>query len=157
MATATMKAKDSVSGSLARCFVTIDGNRYNFMQMIDFEAKLDKTKVEVPILGRMAKGNKAVGVKITWTGTAHYNQSVMRKLLKKFAETGEDTYFDIQVENEDPTSAVGVQIVTLTDCNIDGGVLAKFDANSDTLTEEISGTAEGWDMPEEFELLDGME
>ena len=28
----SMNAKDAVSASLAECFVTIEGNRYNFMQ-----------------------------------------------------------------------------------------------------------------------------
>ena len=41
-----MHAKDAISGSLAECFVTIGDNRYNFMQAIDLEAKLEKTKVE---------------------------------------------------------------------------------------------------------------
>ena len=29
-----LKAKDTISASLAECFITIDGNRYNFMQAI---------------------------------------------------------------------------------------------------------------------------
>ena len=29
-----MNAKDSVSAKLAECYVTINGNRYNFMQAI---------------------------------------------------------------------------------------------------------------------------
>ena len=123
-----MNAKDSVSASLAECFVTIDGNRYNFMQAINLEAKIEKTKTEVPILGKTGKGNKSTG----WTGsgsaTFHYNTSIFRELLFKFKETGEDIYFDIQITNEDPTSAVGRQTVILKDCNMDGGILAKFDA-----------------------------
>lgn len=47
----TMHGKDAVSAKLAECFVTINGNRYNFMQAIDLEAKFEKTKTEVPILG----------------------------------------------------------------------------------------------------------
>ncbi len=35
----TMNAQDAVSAKEASCYVTINGNRYNFMQMIDFEAK----------------------------------------------------------------------------------------------------------------------
>ena len=36
-----MNAKDAVSASLAECFVTIQGNRYNFMQAINLEASIE--------------------------------------------------------------------------------------------------------------------
>ena len=78
MSNVTMRAKDTVSAKLAECFITIGNNRYNFMQMINFEAKLEKTKAEVPILGRTGTGNKSVGWKGTGSATMHYNQSVIR-------------------------------------------------------------------------------
>ena len=57
-----MKAKDSISGSMAELYVTIEGNRYNFAQAITFEANFEKSKTEVPVLGRTGKGNKSNGV-----------------------------------------------------------------------------------------------
>ena len=42
-----MNARDAVSASLAECFVTIEGNRYNFMQAINLEANFEKNKSEV--------------------------------------------------------------------------------------------------------------
>ena len=125
----TMNGKDAISGSKAECFVTIENRRYNFMQIINFESSMEKTKTEVPILGKVSKGNKATGCKYTFKGTAHYN----------------------------PTSSVGRQTIIHKDCNLDSGILAKFDADAEYLDEEISGTFEDWEMPEEFSLLDGME
>lgn len=156
MSKVTMNARDAVSAPLAECYVTIEGNRYNFMQAIDLEASIEKTKTEVPILGRTSKGNKASG----WTGsgsaTFHYNTSIFRKLLLRYKETGEDIYFDIQVTNEDPTSTIGRQTVILKDCNLDGGILAKFDADGEYLDESVDFTFEDFEMPEEFTLLNGM-
>jgi hypothetical protein len=153
----TMKAKDAVSAKLAECFVTIGTNRYNFMQMRNFEAKFEKQKQEVPVLGKAGRGNKSTGWKGTFSGNAYYNQSVMREMMLKFKDTGEDVYFDIQITNEDPTSAAGRQTMTFIDCNIDGGTLAKFDITSDDpLNEDINGTFEDFKMPEKFNLLDGM-
>lgn len=151
-----MNAKDSVSASLAECFATIEGNRYNLMQALNLEAKLEKTKTEVPILGKTGKGNKATGWKGTGSATFHYNTSIFRELLEKFKNTGEDIYFDIQVTNEDPTSAVGRQTVILKDCNIDGGILAKFDADGEYLDEDMDFTFEDFEIPEKFKLLNGM-
>lgn len=156
MARATMNARDAISAPLAECYVTIEGNRYNFMQAINLEATFEKNKTEVPILGKTAKGNKASGWSGTGSATFHYNTSIFRKLLLRYKETGEDIYFDIQVTNEDPTSTIGRQTVILKDCNLDGGTLAKFDADGEYLDESIDFTFEDFEMPEEFSMLDGM-
>ena len=152
----TMNARDAVSASLAECFVTIEGNRYNFMQAINLEAKFEKNKTEVPILGKTGKGNKSTGWKGTGSATFHYNTSIFREMMQRFKDTGEDVYFEIQVTNEDPTSAAGRQSVVFLDCNIDGGILAKFDADGEYLDEDMDFTFEDFKMPETFKLLDGM-
>ncbi len=152
-----MNAGDAVSASLAECYVTIEGNRYNFMQAINLEASIEKIKTEVPILGKTGKGNKAAGWKGTGSATFHYNTSIFRELLKRYKDTGEDIYFDIQVTNEDPTSKVGRQTVILKDCNIDGGVLTKFDADAEYLEESLDFTFEDFEMPETFTPLAGMQ
>lgn len=152
-----MNAKDAISASLAECYVTLDGNRYHFMQAINLEAKIEKTKSEVPVLGRTGKGNKTTGWKGTGSATFHYNTSIFRQLLYKYKETGEDIYFDIQVTNEDPTSGAGRQTVILKDCNVDGGILTKFDADAEYLDEEMDFTFEDWEMPETFKMLAGMQ
>ena len=156
MSNITMKAKDAISAKLAECFVTVKGNRYNFMQMINFEAKFEKTKTEVPILGKTGSGNKSTGWKGTGSATCHYNTSIFRELMLNFKDTGEDVYFEIQITNEDPTSSAGRQTVVFLDCNIDGGILAKFDADGEYLDEDMDFTFEDFKMPETFKLLDGM-
>lgn len=156
MANQIMHAKDSVSAALAECFVTIEGNRYNFMQAINLEAEVEKNKTEVPILGKTGKGNKATGWSGSGSATFHYNTSIFRELLTRFKNTGEDIYFDIQVTNEDPTSSVGRQTIILKDCNIDGGILTKFDADEEYLDEDMDFTFEDWEMPEKFKHLEGM-
>ena len=156
MSNVTMKGKDALSAKLAECFVTIGTNRYNFMQAINFEAKFEKTKTEVPILGKTGSGNKSTGWKGTGSATFHYNTSIFRQMMLDFKNTGEDVYFEIQVTNEDPTSAAGRQTMVFVDCNIDGGILAKFDADGEYLDEDMDFTFEDFKMPESFKILDGM-
>ncbi|RHU07184.1 MULTISPECIES: phage tail tube protein [Erysipelotrichaceae] len=151
-----MKSKDALAASLAECFLTIDGNRYNFMQAINLEAKFNKTKTKLPILGKTGKGNRSTGWDGTGNCTFHYNTSIIREMLLKYKETGEDTYFEMQITNDDPTSSAGRQTVTLMECNLDGGVLAKFDADGEYLDEELDFTFEDFQIPEKFKLLDGM-
>lgn len=151
-----MHAREAVSAALAECFVTIEGTRYNFMQAIDLEATMEKNKTEVPILGKPGKGNKATGWAGSGSATFHYNTSIFRKVMKKYKETGEDIYFDIQITNEDKTSTVGRQTIILKDCNIDSLPIAKFDADGEYLEDEFDFTFEDWEMPEEFTVLEGM-
>ena len=77
-----MLAKDTISAALAECYVIINDDRYNFMQAINLEAKVEKTKTEVPILGQTGKGHKAVGWKGTGSATFHFNTSIFAKLLE---------------------------------------------------------------------------
>lgn len=115
---ATMIASDTISAALAECYATIEGRRYNLMQAINLEAKFDKTKVKVPILGKTGKGNKATG----WSGTGsakfHFNTSIFRQMMLLYKNTGRDIYFEMQISNEDDTSSVGRQTIILTGCNI---------------------------------------
>ena len=77
--------------------------------------------------------------------------------MKKFVDTGEDLYFDMIVTNDDPTSAAGRQTTILKGCNLNKTIVAKVDANNNNyLDEEIDFTFESWDLPEEFEELEGM-
>ena len=156
MANITMNAKDTVSAKLAECFITVGGNRYNFMQAINFEANFERTKTEVPILGKTGTGNKSTGWKGTGSATFHYNSSIFREMMLHYKDTGEDVYFEIQVTNDDPTSAAGRQTVVFIGCNIDGGVLAKFDADGEYLDEDMDFTFEDFKMPETFNQLAGM-
>lgn len=157
MANITMKAKDAISAKMAECFITIGTNRYNFMQAINLEASFEKTKTEVPILGKTGTGNKSTGWKGSGSATFHYNTSIFREMMLQYKDSGEDVYFEIQVSNEDPTSAAGKQTVVFIDCNIDGGILAKFDADGEYLDEDIDFTFEDFKMPDTFNLLDGMQ
>jgi hypothetical protein len=151
-----MSAKDAVFGSAASCYVTIDGTRYNFANCISLEAKAEKSKVEVPILGSMSKGNKAAGIQYSGSMTMHYNTSIMRELMEKYALQGIDTYFDIQVTVEDKTTSIGRQTTTLKDCNFDSLVIAKFDADGEYLDEDVDFTFESWSLDESFNTLSVM-
>ena len=152
----TMHAKDVVTAKLASAFVTIRGERFLLFQAKKLEAKFKKDKKEVAILGRIAKGHKASSGDGTGTMTIYYNTAMFTKLMKSYKDTGEDVYFDIQVTNDDPTSAAGRNTIILKDCNIDETVIASFDADEGFLEQEVSFTFEDWEMPEQFKVLDGM-
>ena len=153
----TMFAGDVISAKLASAYVTISGNRYLLFQAKSLNATIEKDKKEVPILGRLLKGNKAVGAKGSGTLRIYKNTSVFDDMIMDFVNNGVDTYFDMQISNEDPTAKAGRRTVILTNCNIDKTIVAAFDADGDWLEDEISFTFEGIQIPEKFTLLDGMQ
>jgi hypothetical protein len=155
----TMHARNAVSAKMAECYVTIDGNRYNFMSAINVEVTFEKNKTEVAILGRMNKGHKSTGSTISGSAEFHLNTSIWRELAERFQNYGEDVYFDMQITNDDPTTEIGRQTIVLYDCNFDSVTLAAFDADSDdSLTESIDFTAESFSFGnnEKFKMMDGM-
>ena len=154
METAIMNAMDAMAGSQASAYLTIEGTRYCFMQMYAFESSMEINIQEVPILGKTGKGNKPSGWTGTWKGTAHYNQSVLRKYFLEYKKTGRLPSFDIQVTNEDQSTSLGRQTIILKNCLAKGGILAKYDAGAEILDEEIEGTFDDWEMPETFSLLE---
>lgn len=154
----TMNAKDSICAKLAECYVTIGDNRYNAFNFIKFEGKIKKKKQTVAILGKTGSGNKSTGWDGTFTADMHYNVSIYRQMLQEFKNTGNDVYFEILVTNDDPTSEAGKQTVVFKNCNLDEGVLAMFDASSDSpLSESVSGTFDDFEIKDTFNILTGME
>lgn len=151
-----MLSRDTISAALAECFITMDSRRYNFMQAISLTAKFETSKAEVPILGKPGKGNRKTGWKGIGSATFHYNTSIFRKLMERYKDTGEDIYFDIQMSNYDPSNRLGRQTVILYDCNLDNGILGKFDASGEYLDEDMDFTFEDFKIPEEFKMLEGM-
>ena len=157
MSNITMNAKDAISAKLAECFVTIENRRFLLMQGKDFEAKFEKTKKEINILGKTGSGNKSTGWKGTGKVTIYKNTSIFDELMERYKNTGEDVYFDIQVSNNDPTSAAGICTMIFKDCNVDAGVLASFDVDVDFLEQEINFTFEDFANPTKFTPLAGMQ
>lgn len=151
MAASTMTAQDVIKGSLAECWIDLkDGRRYNFASAINLEASMEKNKTTAPVLGKTGKVNISSSWEGTGSMTMHYNTSIMRELLYEFKENGVETYFTIEVYNLGNGSTVGSQTVYLNNCTIDGGIIAKFDADADYLDEDVDFTFDDWEIPTKF-------
>lgn len=148
-----MKAKDAISGKEGALYATIDGNVTQVAECKNITAKITKNKTEFKALGYRGTQQKAVG----WTGTGtlviHYASSRWAKMMIDYAKKGVDTYFKLQVVNEDPTSGIGKQTVTLIDVNLDEAEIAKLDTDADFLDQTMNFTFSDVEMPDEFSTL----
>lgn len=152
----TMQARDVISARLASCYVTIDGERVLLLQAKNLTAKVEKNKVDVPILGRTGVGHKTTSWNGTGSITIYSNTSRFTKLVKNYKDQGSDIYFDMQIRSEDPTSNAGVQTIILKDVNLDSVTIAAFDADGDWAEQDIDFTFEDFEIPESYADLDGM-
>ena len=151
----TIKAWDVISGSLGKCYATINGNREDMIYVKNVEAKVRKEKTEIPVLGQTGKKHKARG----WVGTGsisiYYTTTLFRNLMMDYMRTGKDVYFDMVVENNDPSSNIGRQTILLKGVNIDNVVMAKLDINNETLEERLDFTFNDVEIFRRFDRLIG--
>ena len=143
-----LKAGDIISGQEGKVTATIDGVVEVMAYVKNLEATFEKQKSEIKTLGHRGTQHKTTG----WTGTGsmsmYYITSKFRELARKYAKEGIDTYLDVTVVNDDPTSTVGNQTVTLYGVNLDNTILAKLDVDNTELDEDIDFTFD------DFEILD---
>ena len=148
-----MKAGDAISGQEGRAYATIGGRVEEMFYAKTIEATAEKNKSEFKALGRRGVQSKAIG----WTGTGsmtiYYATPIFRQMMIDYIKTGKDTYFDIQIVNEDPNSDLGRQTIVLKNVNLDSVIMAKLDVDAEFLDEEISFTFDDVDMQDSFNSI----
>lgn len=149
---AFLKASDTISGQEGRAYATINGQTEEMFYVKTLEATVEKQKAEVKTLGRRGVQHKATGWSGSGSMTIFYTTSRFRELMLQYMQNGVDTYFDIEVTNEDPSSTIGKQTVTLKGVNLDSVIMASLDTEAEALEEEVSFTFEDVDMPVSFDL-----
>ncbi|WWU65445.1 phage tail tube protein [Clostridium baratii] len=150
---ATLKAQDTVCGKEGIAQININGEIHKLFNIKSLEAKMEKEKADVKVIGSRATQNKTVGWSGTGSMTVHYISSLFREIAIQYIKTGKDVYFDMLVTNDDPTSDVGKQVVALYNCNIDSTILAKLDIDDDALEEDMDFTFDDAEILEEFKEL----
>lgn len=127
----TLNSGDTISGREGRAYAKINGNNEELFMAKTIEAIVEKAKSEIKAIGRRMTGHKTTGMNGTGSMTLYYLTPLFRSYLKQYKDSGVDLYFDMVIENEDPTSAAGKQTVLLLNCNLDSTILAKLDGDSD--------------------------
>lgn len=150
---AYMKASDAISGKEGSLYAKIDGKVIPVAECKSINAKITKNKTEFKALGYRGTQHKATGWSGSGTLTIHYASSRWAKMMIDYAKKGIDTYFKLQIINEDPTSSIGKQTVTLIDVNFDEAEIAKIDTDAEFLDATMNFTFSDVAMPDEFKEL----
>lgn len=149
-----LNSQDTISGKEGRAFAKIDGNNEDLFFAKTIEATIEKNKADVKSIGRRMTGHKTTGLNGTGSMTIYYMSPIFRSLLKQYKDTGRDVYFDMVIENNDPSSAAGKQTVLLMGVNLDSTILTKLDGDSDDpLDEDTDFTFEDYDILQQFKRI----
>jgi core tail protein len=150
----TLNSGDTISGREGRAYVKINGNNEELFMAKTIEATVEKAKSEIKAIGRRMTGHKTTGMNGTGSMTLYYLTPLFRSYLKQYKDSGVDLYFDMVIENEDPTSAAGKQTTLLLNCNLDSILLAKLDGDSDDpLEEDADFTFDDFDILTPFNKI----
>ena len=152
---ATLKAWDAINGAAGRCVATIGSDIEDMIYVKNIKAKVEKRKSEIKVLGQTGAKHKANGWRGTGTMTMYYATTLFRKMIDTYIRDGVDTYFQLLIENDDPSSEIGRQTIILKQVNINNIDIAKLDINSTELDEEIELTFNDFDIRNEFNQVVG--
>ena len=148
---AKLKSFDPISGKEGVAYAKINGNNEELFFAKTIEASVEKAKSEIKAIGGRMTGHKTTGMSGSGKMTLYYLTPLFRQMLKQYKDTGVDIYFDLVVENNDPSSSAGKQTTLLMDCNLDSVLLTKLDGDSDDpLEEDADFTFEDYDILQEF-------
>lgn len=151
---AKLKSFDPISGKEGVAYAKINGNNEELFFAKTIEATVEKAKSEIKAIGRRMTGHKTTGMSGSGSMTLYYLTPLFRQMVKQYKDTGVDIYFDLVVENNDPSSSAGKQTTLLMDCNLDSVLLTKLDADSDDpLEEDADFTFEDYDILQEFNKI----
>ncbi|MCD8159406.1 MAG: phage tail tube protein [Clostridiales bacterium] len=153
--TQTLKTWDAINGAMGCVYAKVDGSVEEMFYVKDIEAVITKKKSEIKVLGYVGTKTKATGWSGSGTMNMYYCTSYFRKMMLEYANSGVDTYFDLYIENEDPSSEIGTQRIWLKRVNINTVNIGKLNTDSTELSETIDFTFDGVEILESFDEVEG--
>lgn len=154
---AHLNVRDINNGALHEVYFTFpDGRKMNMMHVITLNAKTEKEKKKLRVLGMIQSNDKSLGTNHSGTMTCYDITSEFREWLIKYESEGIDLYGTMDVISCDPTSSSGRQSLTYYDVNFDSADLANIDINASEMTTELPFTYSRVDINEKYTELDGL-
>ncbi len=146
----TLAVESVINGAMGTCVATIDGNVENMLYVKNIEVKVEKNKNEIKVLGQTGAKHKANGWNGTGSMNVYYCTSKYRDMMLEYIKKGIDTYFDITIENNDPSTSIGKQTIVIKGVNLDSIIMAKLDIDSTELDEDVDFTFEDIEILDRF-------
>ena len=129
--------KDALNGKQGKAIATINGENAELFGAKKIQTDAEFQESDFKVIGTTLVQKKTTGVNLTGTMTIYYGTPIFIKMVRDYIKTGKMTFFNLQVENEDPSTSVGKQTVVYYNCKLNKVPLSILDADSDFLEEEV--------------------
>lgn len=149
-----MQNNDAISAKEGVVYITIEGQVYEYAELIKLEARINYTKADVKSVGKRMKGGKIVGAEGVGSMTFYYHRPEMRRMALEYVKSGKSPIMDVQVVNADVTSRAGKQTALIKNVVPDSALIAAIDGDSDELLQdETDFTFDDFDFLDQFRTI----
>lgn len=118
-------SRDTVNGAEGTVFVTRNGQQVEVVGLKNIQTIGGIQSTDMKTIGTRVIQDKPNGVKLTAKGNVYYGSNgsnMFRDMLLNYIQNGIMEYFDIQINNTDPTTSVGNQIGAYYGCHLTGDI-----------------------------------
>ena len=145
-----LQTGDVINSKDAMVTATINGRVIPLIECTNFEAKIEKNKEDVQVLGTHWRHHKVTSIEGTGSLEGYLISSMWLKYALPYINGGAELYFNITVDIEDKSSRTGKQTVQLTDVSLDDIPIADISADDSVLDWKSDLTFEGVQLINEF-------
>lgn len=154
---AHLNVRDINNGALHEVWYTFpDGRKMNMCHVVTLNAKTEKDKKKLRVLGMIQTNDKSLGTNHSGTMTVYDITTEFREYMAKYEETAEDLYGTMDIISYDNTSLTGRQSITFFDVNFDAVDFANIDINASEMTTEMPFTYSRVVINQKYDDLDGL-
>lgn len=145
-----LQTGDVINSKDAMVTATINGRVIPLIECTNFEAKIEKNKEDVQVLGTHWKHHKVTSIEGTGSLEGYLISSMWLKYAMPYINGGAELYFNVTVDIEDKSSRTGKQTVQLTDVSLDDIPIADISSDDKILDWKTDFTFEGVQLINEF-------
>lgn len=135
-------SKDTVNGALGTAYLTVNGQQVELVGFKNIQALASIQSSDMKCVGTNAVQDKPNGAKQTGKGNIYYGSNGsnrFRDMVLNYITTGQITYFDIQIDNTDPSVSMGNQVSAYYDCHLTGDIpLSILDSEESMLNYDFN-------------------
>lgn len=149
-----MLAKDAPNGKLGKAFITLHKDSgdeiHELFSAKRINMKVDYQKTDFKVIGTATIQKKTTGASKTGSMTIYQGTPLFVEMAREYEANGKVLYFDMQVTNDDPSTAVGKQTIAYYGCSLDSIPLSILDADADFLEQEVGVSYTSFEVLENF-------
>lgn len=135
-------SNDAVNGAEGTAFVTRKGRNVELVGFKNLQTMGGIQSSDMRCVGTRIIQDKPNGVKLTGKGNIYYGSNgsnMFRDMLLNYINNGVIEYFDIQINNTDPTISQGNQVAAYYGCHLTGDIpLSLLDDEQAMLTYDFN-------------------